>query len=959
MSKLPSIPPSRSKDVAVEKIRELVSIWKGERGNKLDRVVTYRDLVSAKLGKLSAGGSLLPGDDPEPPPTYVGPLTNLTADGGFGFIFLGWDGYNQPGYAYTEIWRHDADNLANATLVATSRAGLYPDPVGSGEGYYYWVRAVSTSDNPGPFNATAGTYAESALHPDYIIEQIAGLVSESELAAELLTPIQAIPSIQTTLDDHGIRIPTVEGIVAQHEIDIPDLQNRLSTAEGDIVTAETDITNLQASVTSAELDIVANADATTALDSRVTTNETSISTQAGQITSLQSSLNGLTVLAFDSSFNYAIGDLFSYSNVVYQVIATQTQPNVTPPNATYYEAKPDYESLEDTVTANAAAVSSLDTRVTSAEGTITAHGADITLLQTDVTTAQGDISGNTSALSAMDTRVTTAEGTISAHSTDITSLESTVNDGVTGVAANAAGVSALDTRVTSAEGSITSNSSDITALENTVNDPVTGVAANAAAATSLDSRVTVNEGDISSQSTQLTALGNSLATAEGDITANSNALSLLDGRVTTAEGVITANSSDITQLQADVQALDVDGNAQALQELDVRVTANETDISAIASDVTTLTASVDGNTAAIQTKAEVSAVQTLEDDITVLSAEYTVKLDVNGRVSGIGLANDGDTSEFIVASDAVYFIDPGQSITPFNPNTNYSSMAAARDTQLVFGYAQVEGFKRFVINVPAYIPEAYITGLQVKLATITGANIVNASIGGAKIDIAEIWDLTINDRIRSNNYAAGSTGFIINRSGNVEFNNITARGHIEADTGYISQNLQIGGTSQDIGDLLAAADDVSLFQNWIRPGTTLIDGNKIFTGDAYVDTLQIKGEAVTIPAGARRQQPLAIGSSFTTVASFNFNNNTDDAIGGILTGFVRVTSAFGQATITVEARAVVNGTPVEIMQAPDIAPISAYVSLPKGVFSVAIQARQINGSSMSVVGSIAVIGAKR
>lgn len=33
---------------------------------------------------------------------------------------------------------------------------------------------------------------------------------------------------------------------------------------------------------------------------------------------------------------------------------------------------------------------------------------------------------------------------------------------------------------------------------------------------------------------------------------------------------------------------------------------------------------------------------------------------------------------------------------------------------------------------------------------------------------------------------------------------------------------------------------------WLKPGTTLIDGNSIYTGDAYVDTLQIKGNAVTL-----------------------------------------------------------------------------------------------------------------
>lgn len=33
---------------------------------------------------------------------------------------------------------------------------------------------------------------------------------------------------------------------------------------------------------------------------------------------------------------------------------------------------------------------------------------------------------------------------------------------------------------------------------------------------------------------------------------------------------------------------------------------------------------------------------------------------------------------------------------------------------------------------------------------------------------------------------------------------------------------------------------------WTKPSSTYIDGNKIFTGDAYVDTLQIKGHAITI-----------------------------------------------------------------------------------------------------------------
>ncbi|MCZ4284542.1 hypothetical protein O4H29_06805 [Marinobacter salarius] len=823
---LPQVSPKVANELKplVTAIKEIIETGEGVRGDPLDRKITLRDLVDGGIVKIKGGlspnnpGSLEP--SPPPPNLSVPPApTGFNAIGGFdGRIDLTWDipGSLYSNHAYTNIYRAEEDNFANAILVGREAGAFYTDVVRDDvvpKPYYYWISFTSTSDIEGPLNSPSGTMAQ-ALDIDYIVDLLDGKISESELANELLTPIQAIPGIQTTLLDHDARIDTIQ-------------------------TAVNEVLNLP---------------------------------------------------AFDSAVSYDPGDTVKYNGYAWRALVTMTAPSPTPVEGANWTQIGAYQTYDDLLSANAVAIADNATRITTAEGQITSISSDVTSLQTDV-------SDNDSSL-----------------------------------------------------------------------------AAQALSISSLESRVTTNEGDISSVSASITLLENGLTTAEGDITANSTALNLLDNRVTSAEGTILANSADITQLQADVQALDVDGNAQALQDLDVRVTANEQDITAVASDVTTLTASVNGNTSALQTKAEVSAVQNLEDDITVLSAQYTIKLDVNGRVAGIGLANVNGASEFIVASDAVYFIDPGQSIAPFDPDTNYSSMAAVRDTQLVFGYAEVEGFKRFVINVPAYIPEGYIESGMVgaisfgKITTDTGVPVTTVS-GKLKADYVDVDNLSVAEAAtffgdaQSGNFSAGNSGWRLQQSGTVEFYNGTFRGRIEANTGYISQNLQIGGTSQDVGDVLQMAQDadagLSIVDSWKKPGYTLIDGNKIFTGDAYVDTLQIKGQAVTIPAGARRQSPLAIGSSFTTVASFNFNNNTDGAIGGILTGFVRVTSAFGQATIKVEARAVVNGTPVEIMQAPDIAPISAYVSLPKGVFSVAIQARQINGSSMSVVGSIAVIGAKR
>lgn len=48
-----------------------------------------------------------------------------------------------------------------------------------------------------------------------------------------------------------------------------------------------------------------------------------------------------------------------------------------------------------------------------------------------------------------------------------------------------------------------------------------------------------------------------------------------------------------------------------------------------------------------------------------------------------------------------------------------------------------------------------------------------------------------------------------------------------------------------------------LARNWVRPGQTLIDGNKIYTGDAYVDTLQIRNNAVIVPVEAHLSTDLS------------------------------------------------------------------------------------------------------
>lgn len=97
------------------------------------------------------------------------------------------------------------------------------------------------------------------------------------------------------------------------------------------------------------------------------------------------------------------------------------------------------------------------------------------------------------------------------------------------------------------------------------------------------------------------------------------------------------------------------------------VTVLSNDVAAVVSDVTTLQVQMAGNTAAIQTEATVRA--NADNDI---YAKYSVKIDVNGYVSGFGLLSTANNStpfsDFIVRADRFSIGSPsGPDITPAIP----------------------------------------------------------------------------------------------------------------------------------------------------------------------------------------------------------------------------------------------------------------------------------------------------
>ena len=361
----------------------------------------------------------------------------------------------------------------------------------------------------------------------------------------------------------------------------------------------------------------------------------------------------------------------------------------------------------------------------------------------------------------------------------------------------------------------------------------------------------------------------------------------VDGVATlVADEVARLDSSDTAQVNQInlIAAKSGDNAAAVVAEQTARADAD----SALAQSVTTLQSTLGDEIAQVETNAQTD-IDTLNGEVTNIGALYTTKVNVNGLIGGFGVYNDG--SEVLAGFDV--------------------------DTFFV-GRTQADKVKPFIIkDGETFIDEAVIQSLTFnKLRSADGSLMFTPAVydglgnvtedGKLLVDYLDVDNL-VATQAKSPNFAAGSTGWQLNADGSAELQDAVVRGHIKMDTGYIADSVSIGGlgnfayknslfynevsgtkppdnadktssnTSNDTynvaGRNATTVKDEAINGNdyvnyWKRPeDVTTIDGNKIFTGDAYVDTLQIKGQAVTFPRGVQASSNRTVSSRGTNVLS--------------------------------------------------------------------------------------------
>lgn len=201
-----------------ESIKQNLDVLQGHRGDKLDRAVTFRDLLDAGIVKLASGITNFNGLASsiaivnEFPDLAIPPApTNLQADGAFRNIILTWDLQLYKGHSAVQVWRHTSDVISSATMVAqvSGFTGVYADPVGSGKTFYYWVRAINNNDVTGPYNSSTGVQGVTAPDVDFLLTTLTNAVTSSQLASSLSGPIGNLPAdTQAAIDLKKANIPT-------------------------------------------------------------------------------------------------------------------------------------------------------------------------------------------------------------------------------------------------------------------------------------------------------------------------------------------------------------------------------------------------------------------------------------------------------------------------------------------------------------------------------------------------------------------------------------------------------------------------------------------------------------------------------------------------------------------------------------------------------------------------------
>ncbi|HEZ0698109.1 TPA: DUF1983 domain-containing protein [Neisseria meningitidis] len=274
---------------------------------------------------------------------------------------------------------------------------------------------------------------------------------------------------------------------------------------------------------------------------------------------------------------------------------------------------------------------------------------------------------------------------------------------------------------------------------------------------------------------------------------------IVQARHQTSESIKVSNvklergtvATDWTPAPEDNDGLqEVRGTVQVVQNTLVKAIG---DIKSLGERITTAQSTADGNKATVQAHAR---------SINGLEAQYTVKVDANGKVAGFGLAtapkNGTPESKFIVNVDRFGIGAPGKAdVFPFTVDTRQNRVGVNGEL-VVNGKAIVDRLNAGDIHGDK-ITANTLDANRLKAGSVTAREIGANAVTADKIQVADLSAVSSNlGSITGGSLNIGGGNFTVSPDGILTANNAVIRGRIEADSGYFNGTVRASSVEGDV-----------------------------------------------------------------------------------------------------------------------------------------------------------------
>ena len=169
-------------------------------------------------------------------------VINLTANGAYSSITLTWETPKNKNFGYNAVYRSETDDFGTAAQVGSTTGDVYTDYVGNGIKAYYWVRTISKYTVEGSVSPSA--YAETSIDIPYLLEQLKDKITSNQFAQSLKTQIEKIELVSRDL---GLEVNNRIQQAQEIALSFSNLQNELTNGLSDNSAA---ITNVQTTLNS-------------------------------------------------------------------------------------------------------------------------------------------------------------------------------------------------------------------------------------------------------------------------------------------------------------------------------------------------------------------------------------------------------------------------------------------------------------------------------------------------------------------------------------------------------------------------------------------------------------------------------------------------------------------------------------------------------------------------------------